>query len=503
MLLSIFYLAGILLGSTGSNAESLPLIVNHRVVGEDSLTIYKKLNLSIQKVHHETGTLNLENGGNSLVTRLWLLREAKKTIDLQYFSFARNLTGLIASEYLIQAAERGVKIRLIIDELSGKLNKREIKILDRHKNIEVRVYNAGLKLGRVDKKIKYASKNHNRLLRRMHNKTFTVDGQASILGGRNISDEYFDYGDKYNFRDRDVILFGGAVKEVTKSFNEFWNSKYTVTVEELVGKSDQSFSVDALFAKFREFSADTAKFSERMRARIDSFPVIFKKSVATGEFQWTNVSFVSDVPGKNEDRKDRKGGVCEDTVLFLIRNAKVSIDVQSPYFITTDEARKLLKETVDRGVKVRILTNSLAAIDNNVAFSPYKRDRKKNLKTGIEIYEFRPDAAIRFEIMSPDVQAELHYDPVFGLHSKSIVIDGKTIVIGSYNLEPRSANLNTECIAVIRDEKFTENVSKFIQEEFLPQNSWRITPDFNPDKKASFMKRVRVFFGHVVPKQTL
>ena len=503
MFIQLVYLTSLLLGNPHSHTISPNVKSNPGSSAPDSLAIYHTLDLSLGKVRDQTGALNLENGGNSLVTRLWLFKEAKKTIDLQYFSFARNLTGLIASEYLIRAADRGVKVRLLIDELSGKLNKREIKILDRHENIEVRVYNAGVKLGRADKKIKYAAKNHNRLLRRMHNKTFTVDGQASILGGRNISDEYFDFSDKFNFRDRDVLLLGAAVKDVTKSFNDYWNSEYTVKVSELVGKSDQKFSVDALFAKFHEFNEDTAKFSGRMRERVDSFSVVFKKTVATGEFQWTNISFVSDVPGKNEDRKDRKGGLADDTIISLIKNAKKSIDVHTPYFITTDEARQLLKETVGRGVKVRVLTNSLASIDNNVAFRPYKRDRKKNLKTGIELYEFRPDAAVRFSIMTPDVQAELHYDPVFGLHSKSIVIDGKTIVLGSYNLEPRSANLNTECVAVIRDEKFTHNVSKYIEQEFLPENSWRITPDYNPDKKAGFKKKFSVFIGHIVPKQTL
>jgi phosphatidylserine/phosphatidylglycerophosphate/cardiolipin synthase-like enzyme len=150
-----------------------------------------------------------------------------------------------------------------------------------------------------------------------------------------------------------------------------------------------------------------------------------------------------------------------------------------------------------------VLTNSLASIDNNVAFSPYKRDRKKNLETGVELYEFRPDAAVRFSIMSPERQAELHYEPVLGLHSKSIVIDGHTTVIGSYNLEPRSTNLNTECIAVIRSEEISRRLLKFMEEEFLPANSWQISKDYNPDKKASLKKRLRVLIGNIVPKKWL
>jgi cardiolipin synthase C len=452
----------------------------------------------------QTGVLSLENGGNSLVTRLWFFRNAKKSIDIQYFSFARNITGMIATQYLVQAADRGVKVRLLIDELSGRMNAREIKILDKHENIEVRVYNAGVKLGRADKKIKYLKKNRNRLTRRMHNKTLTIDGQLAIIGGRNMSDEYFDFDDKYNFRDRDVLMIGKAAKDVQHSFNEYWQNPLTVTCSELVGESGKEFSVDALFAKLNELKTDTARVSQLIRSKLDHFPGGFAENLRSGTFQFVKkVSFVSDKPGKNEDRDGRKGGLCDDTIIALLKNASISVDIQTPYFITTGKVRQLLKETVDRGVRVRVLTNSLAAIDNNVAFSPYKRDRKKNLQTGTWLYEFRPDASVRFDIMSPDVQAELHYEPVIGLHSKSMVIDGQIAVIGSYNVEPRSANLNTECIAVFRSGEIAHHLANRMEEEFLPENSWLITESYNPDKKASLKKKITVFIGHMVPKKML
>jgi putative cardiolipin synthase len=470
----------------------------------DSSSIYKSLRLQEENLKHNTGIMLLEYGEGSLITRLWLLTEAKHSIDIQYFSFARNLTGLIACDYLVRAADRGVKVRLLVDELSGKMNSREIKILDRHENIEVRVYNAGIRVGRADKKLKYLIRNRRRLTRRMHNKTFTIDGQAAIIGGRNISDEYFDFDGKFNFRDRDVLLLGKTAKDVEKSFMDFWNSPLTVACSELVGGTNKKFSIDALFAKLHEFKSDTARFSKRIRERVDSFPLSFKKCISTGDFQFANsVSFVSDIPGKNEDRKNRNGGICDDTIVSLIKKAKSSIDVQTPYFITTDEARSLLKETVDRGVRVKVLTNSMASIDNLIAFSPYKRDRKRNFKTGIDLYEFRPDAAERFTIMSAERQAEFHYDPVIGLHSKSLIIDDHISVIGSYNLTPRSVNLNSECVVVIRSKQISDKLSEYFHEEFLPRNSWHVTKIFNPDKKASLKRKIKVFFGHLVPKKAL
>jgi cardiolipin synthase C len=505
----VFYKAALLtlflLPSVSSGEESYEKVKEHPGNGRDSASILKALKLSADQARNSSGLLTLETGGASLISRLWLLDQARHSVDIQYFSFARNITGLIASEYLVRAAERGVKVRLLIDELSGKLNAREIKILDRHRNIEVRVYNAGAKLGRADKKVKYLAKNHRRLMRRMHNKTMTIDGVASIIGGRNISDEYFDFDHKYNFRDRDVLMLGAVARQVRKSFSDFWESPLTVTCEELVGKTDKAFTVDALFAKLREFRKDTAAVSGRLRQKVDSFPVLFGTLAAAGDFHWiSSLSFISDVPGKNEERADRKGGLCDDSITSLIRNANMSIDIHTPYFITTEETRKLLTDAVQRGVRVRVLTNSLASIDNDVAFSPYKRDRKKNLKTGIALYEFRPDPAVRFRMMTPDVQACLHYEPLMGLHTKCIVVDGQTAVVGSFNpLEPRSANLNTECIVVVRSKEMSHRLSKLMADEFLPENAWRITEEFNPDRKASLKKRLKVMIGHLVPKKLL
>jgi cardiolipin synthase C len=479
-----------------TNSSALP------AGGENNL--YQALSLTEENASSKTGVLSLENGGNSLVTRLWLFRQAKRTIDIQYFSFARNLTGLIACDYVVQAADRGVKVRLLIDEAAGKMNQREIKILDLHDNIEVRIYNAGLKLGRADKKLKYMTKNRNRMMRRMHNKTVNIDGVAAILGGRNISDEYFDFDHSYNFRDRDVLLLGKAAKDVTRSFEDFWNDKLTVTCEELVGKTKKEFSVPALFEKLHTFAADTTYFSQRMREKVDSFPGEFRKLHQKKEFMWLDhVHFVSDKPGKNDDREERKGGISTDTMLYLIRHARKSIDIHTPYFITNEEGRQLLKETVARGVRVRVLTNSLASIDNPSAFSAYQNDRKKNLETGIELYEFRPDPEVRFKIMMPEVQDDLHYDPTLGFHSKSMIVDGGVAVIGSYNFDPRSANLNTECVAVMRSEKIADVLFKYMDEEYLPQNSWRISEDFNPDSKASVKKKVKVVTGKAIPKELL
>jgi cardiolipin synthase C len=470
----------------------------------DTAVIYSLLNLPSHDLKKKTGVYTLEVGGESLATRLWLIANSKRSLDIQYYSFARNITGILFCTYLVNAADRGVKVRLLVDEAANRMNAYEIKVLDAHENIEIRVYNAGLKLGRADRKLKQLYDNRNRLLRRMHNKTMVIDGQAAITGGRNVSDEYFDFDGRYNFRDRDVLLLGEAVATAGESFRLFWDDRRTVSVEQLYGKSRKPFDFRELFDKLNSKVNDTTAYGPAIREHISSFPAKIAKARRSGGFFMVDaVSFVSDVPGKNEDKKERLGGICTDTIIALIRSARHTLDIQSPYLITTDEVKQLLRETVQRGVKVRILTNSLASTDNLEAFSGYQRDRKGNLATGVEIYEFRPDPAVRFSLSIPDLQSELHYKPVYGLHSKTMIVDGRTSVIGSYNLDPRSANYNTECVAVIRSESVAKNLALYLEEEFLPRNAWRITPAFNPDKEASLRKRFKAFTRRVLPKKLL
>ena len=197
------------------------------------------------------------------------------------------------------------------------------------------------------------------------------------------------------------------------------------------------------------------------------------------------------------------GGVSTEELFRLVKSAKSSIEIQTPYLITTDLSLNLLKDAVDRGVKVRILTNSLASTDNLDAFSGYQKERKKILETGVRVFEFRPDAAERTKIMTGELQEKLDHKPIFGLHAKSMVIDNKISVIGTYNFDPRSANLNTECMVIVNSEKVTKGVLVGMEIEFLPENSWETTLDFNPDSQVDKMKRLKTWTRKILPKSIL
>jgi phosphatidylserine/phosphatidylglycerophosphate/cardiolipin synthase-like enzyme len=472
----------------------------------DSVTLSNELEVFNNQMESQTGVYVLEDGSGSMVARAWLTEYAVKTIDIQYFIFSTDNVGLIACDYLIRAADRGVKVRIIVDDIMVDADAEDILMFNSHENISVKIYNPGVNLGKnIFQKIGKFTSDFKSANQRMHNKTFIVDCKVVITGGRNIADEYFDYDHEYNFRDRDVLLLGKASKMVNQSFDDFWNSSLSQNVSDVIQTTSQNLSSINRFDNLHEYACNPDNFWPQVRDRIEALPDTFKSIVESGKLVWLNeVRFVSDKPGKNDDENGLGGGgISTSALVDLIKNAKTTIDIQTPYLITTDYSQSLFKEAVDRGVKIRILTNSLASTDNIEAFSGYQSERQNLLRTGVRIFEFRPDAAIRKKIMTGELQSVIIKEPIFGLHAKTMVIDNEITVIGTFNLDPRSANLNTECIAIINSLEIAKSVLAGINEEFKPENSWETTLSYNPDIEVTKMKRLRTWTRKIIPKEIL
>lgn len=473
---------------------------------DDSISLTNELAGVSQLMQDKTGIYVLEDGAGSLVIRAWLTEYAEKTIDIQYFIFSTDNVGLIACDYLVRAADRGVKIRILVDDIMVDAPLEDVLMLDSHENIDIEIYNPGVNLGKsIYSKIKKFTTDFRSANQRMHNKTFMVDGKIVITGGRNIADEYFDYNRDYNFRDRDVLLLGKATGDVSVSFSEFWESEFSVAVLDLADEVVDSVPDPNRFNNLHLYACNPENFWPQIRTRIENLPSTFRNIQSSGGLVWVDsVSFVSDIPGKNDGTQGLGGGgLTTDALIELVKNAKHSIDIQSPYLITTELSRKLFRDATQRGVEIRILTNSLSSTDNLEAFSGYQRDRKKLLATGVRIYEFKPNAAVRLKIMTSALQVEIDYAPIFGHHAKSMVIDGHTTVIGTFNLDPRSANLNTECLTIIHSKIVASAVSKGIEEEFKSENSWETTLASNPDKEAGTAKQIKSWTRKIVPKGVL
>lgn len=452
-----------------------------------------------------TGVYPLEEGDVSMVARAWLAEAAERTIDVQYFIFTADNVGLIAVDYLLRAADRGVHVRVLVDDFLLEVDGEKLLALDAHPNLEIRLYNPTANIGKnLPTKLFNLTTDFRGFNQRMHNKTFIVDGKVVITGGRNIADEYFDYDHEYNFRDRDVLLLGGAAGDVQRSFNLFWDNPLSVPIGSLV-RSTVTPDTATTYRYLHEYACDPANFWPQVRERIKSVPVAFTRILESGAMVWSDsVTFVTDVPGKNAGTSGiGGGGATTDELIRLIKGAQKSVTIESPYLVTTPLSQGLFREVIARGVRVRILTNSLASTDNLEAFSGYQRERDALLAIGVEIYEFKPDAQVRRQVMTGALQATLGYAPTFGLHAKSMVVDDDIAVIGTFNLDPRSANLNTECIAVVRNARIAQDLRHAMDVDMQPENAWHTTADFNPDGAVGIGKRIKVWFRRVVPKAVL
>ena len=472
----------------------------------DSISLSKELEDVESLMADKTGVHVLEDGAGSMIARAWLTEYAEKTIDIQYFIFSTDNVGLIACDYLVRAADRGVKVRILVDDIMVDADIEDILIMNSHKNITIKIYNPGMNLGKnLFAKVSKLLTDFRSANQRMHNKTFIVDDKVVITGGRNIADEYFDYDHEYNFRDRDVLLLGKETNKVSSSFSEFWDHSLSVPVNEVLEDGEVAPANNKTFERLHNYACNPENFWPEVRSKVDNFPITFRELKNSNEFHWVEeVEFISDDPGKNDGSQGLGGGgVSTDSLIELVKNAKESIEIQTPYLITSQLSQILFRDAVERGVKVRILTNSLGSTDNVEAFSSYQTDRNTLLKTGVRIYEFKPDAAERTKIMTGELQRTLDHKPIFGLHAKSMVVDGRITVIGTFNLDPRSANLNTECITIINSKKISQQVLLGMEEEFKPENSWETTFEFNPDSEVSKLKRAKTWTRKILPKEIL
>ena len=455
----------------------------------------------------QTGAFVLDTGEEALLARAWLADRAERSIDVQYFIWSSDNIGILASEALLRAAERGVKVRVIVDDLMIDAPDKTLLALAKHPNIDIRIYNPQHHVGTLlHKRIYNIVTNFRGVNHRMHDKTFMVDGIVGITGGRNMADEYFSYDHDYNFRDRDALLLGDAVKTMGKNFDAFWNSPLAAPVETLydgfglmqkhVSVSDAE--VQKIFNELHDYARAPENFAPEVRTAIAATPNSFAR--VTAEMAWGNAEFVHDIPGKNS-RKLGLGGGGRTTARLaeLVADAHHEIVIQSPYLVLSAKAKTLFKQALDRGVRIRINTNSMASTDNLQAFSGYRNQRRQLIKMGLDIYEFKPDPANRQKLTARAGAPAT--PPIFALHAKGMVIDGKIACIGTFNLDPRSENLNTEVAVVVRDERFARRVQSAIEEDMLPENSWNAREE--PDKYVPLTKRGKVRLWQLLPLKPL
>ena len=501
----------LVIATVGCGHRTLPKLVGHRLspdlpyCEDQPKPGPPQLQQMLEEVNipdEHTGVLLLEHGASALIARAWLVQNAHRRLDAQYFIFASDTAGIVATDALLRAANRGVRVRLIVDDTLAHGDPQLLHALSLHPNAEVRIYNPVLNIGvPLGQKIRNVFGRFNLVNRRMHNKLFIADSQVAITGGRNIGGEYFDLANENNFRDRDVLLVEGEVAEAQKSFEEFWADPLTQPIESLLDRP-LPYAPEVVWGKLNQFSCNPENFLPMLRNRIANVPETLQQRVADGQLHAsTDVHYISDEPAKNASTTLTGGGAATDALINLVREATSSIVIQTPYLVTTELSQALFRAAESRGVDVKILTNSLASTDNLFAFSGYKRGRDALLEAGVELYESKPRMDAQSSLMNGPV--EPRYQGSMALHAKSMVVDGSIAVVGSFNLDPRSANLNTESVTVIHSKPVAQHLLNRMKEEMSSGNAWQRTDSHNPDKHAPRLRRVRVALSSFVPLSVL
>lgn len=412
----------------------------------------------------ETSAVLLQDKGwDALAQRLALIETAEHSIDIQYYIWNSDASGHYLASRLLAAADRGVKIRVMLDDIN--LNEREdlLIALNSHPQVDIRIFNPIPTRRGVTKWVNFLG-DFSRLNRRMHNKSFTVDGAFSVVGGRNIGDEYFDLSEEINFRDRDVLVMGSVVGDIQTSFAEYWDSTWSYPVD-LLGEAT---------------SPDQPVLDEIAAPIYTNYPALPEGNKTayqfleelTAKMTWVNAHFVSDRPVPLDKDNTSEPKATAKALAKLASESDKEILLESAYLIFDDAQLEGWQELVSKGVEIKALTNSMASNDLTTNHSGYAGRRKDMLEHGIQLYELKPEAGL-CEESTRDITKCAPVLP-YGLHAKSAVFDDRIASIGSFNFNLRSTYLNTESILIIKNQKIAERLASDIEKAMDEKNSWHL-----------------------------
>lgn len=413
----------------------------------------------------------------AIAARLQLIDKAEKTLDLQYYIWDNDTIGSLALYKIIQAADRGVKVRLLMDDNNAKSMEAIYLALDQHQNIEVKLFNPYRfrRLRPMEMIIDLK-----RINRRMHNKTFTADNQITLIGGRNMSNQYYNVSENYQFSDVDVMLVGQAVDDITHSFDEYWNHSYAYPVRQIVNHKQYTLRYDGLKSQLTEFyqSASIQNYLN-LSNRSHDFNQWLSNDV---ELDWVKAQVIKDSPEKIKSKAKKEEHLNFQLVQRLQKPEK-SVDIISAYFVPEKKGEQHLKKLAEDGVNVRVLTNSFKANDVALVHAFYAKYRESLLKSGVQLYEFLPAIPEEFQNknnieISKQLKVSLKGLSRSSLHAKMMALDDKQVFIGSFNFDPRSSHLNTE-IGVILDSKPLANAVHSTMDQNLRKYAYKLVLDSN------------------------
>ncbi len=441
-----------------------------------------------------TGFVPLDQGEDALLARLALIESAQNSLDLQYYIYRSDETSQLLTWRIYEAAERGVRVRLLLDDMQDR-GDNKLAVLNAHPNIKIRLFNPH---HYRNARVIAMARDFERLNRRMHNKSFTADSVASIVGGRNIGNEYFSFESHVEFGDFDVLLYGKAVEQTAEQFDLYWNSLYAIPIEWIVEDTQRvdysTIEKEVAKRKLRE------KFSEGQYnfTKLDLYEQLVQGHL---DMYWGEGVVWYDLPDKVATQKSQ----LVDNLSELLADIDASIVLISPYFVPTESGTAALVDAAKRGIDVTVITNSLASNDVFAVHGWYAKYRKKLVEGGVKLWETKANADLNSKWSVTGSSRS-------SLHAKMIFIDGSTLFVGSMNWDPRSAYLNTEMAVVIEQKRFVEESLEELPKS-LEKNAYQIViqdgdvawKDFSSGKlltsepDASIWRKVGAWLSGMLP----
>lgn len=461
-----------------------------------------------------TGPLEAEHPGQSafrlvvegteaFVTRVQGARLATRSLDVQSYIWHMDLTGRYFLQELLQAADRGVRVRLLLDDMDARNENATFAALAAHPGIEVRTFNPFASRHGALRFVAEATTSFERINRRMHNKSWIADNRIAVVGGRNIGDEYFGASEDVNFVDLDFAMIGPVVRDASAAFDSYWNSPASYPIEALDPAAVTADALDRLRSELRSHAAQAEQGRYAQALRADD---AIKRMIA-GEWpiQWSDTyRFVADDPRKvTMKKRDAQRTHVGATLVPLVASAQTRLSIISPYFVPGAEVTAKFSSMVSGERNVRILTNSLAANDVAAVHGGYARHRKELLEGGVQIWELKP-------LPGMEDNSSLFGSSGASLHTKAFAVDGRALFVGSYNLDPRSTWLNCEQGVFAQSEPLALQLEQIFDRQTAGDHAWRVSLDadelhwtdghetFDHEPRASWGRRFQAWLARTL-----
>ena len=440
---------------------------SHALTTYKSTDIGKIIEKEVARHPGKSGFDVIRYGREAFTTRIAMTDLTDKTLDLQYYLWEPDETGRLLALHTLHVADRGVKVRVLLDDIGLQGRDDMIAAMDAHPNIEIRIFNpfSNRGLHALD-----FITDTNRVNHRMHNKTVIMDNAFAIVGGRNIGNHYFGVSKDINFRDMDIAAVGPIVRDISKMYDYFWNGKWSVPISVVTKKT---YTMSDLEKERKKLEVKVAKDRYPYPLTQDSRKLQRELKQLLKKFVWTEGEVIYNDPEQMKLSAQKQSTTIIHALHERLEKARKSVYVEAAYFVPRCQGIVNLKKMRERGVQVRILTNSLKANDVLAAYAGYERYRKDLLKDGIELYELRDDAGGSKIINDDPTKSDVRS----GLHAKIMVFDEKDVFVGSFNLDPRSSTINTEGGLYVKSPVLAKRIMAYMKEGILAKNAYRLKLD--------------------------